>query len=92
MSRVNLYLRGPEDDSEIVETCRPKIAFYVINLLCFLTDTLYFACTDELFRMTNVKITNICWAYIFPLPSDKFYGVLNEAKIVTSQIPCHHSN
>ena len=39
---MDLYFRGPEDDSERVETCRPKIALYVINLLCVLTDTLYF--------------------------------------------------
>ena len=29
-----LYFRGHEDDSERVETCRPKIAFYVIKLVC----------------------------------------------------------
>ena len=33
------YFIGPEDDSERVETCRPKMAFCVINLLCCLTDT-----------------------------------------------------
>jgi hypothetical protein len=32
---LDLYFRGPEDDSKRVETCRPKIAFYVIKLLCF---------------------------------------------------------
>jgi len=32
---LELYPRGPEDDSEIVETYRPKIAFYVIKPLCF---------------------------------------------------------
>ena len=39
---LDLYSRGPEDDSERVETCRPKLAFYVEKLLCFLIDTLYF--------------------------------------------------
>jgi len=42
---LDLYFRGPEDDSERVETRCPKIAFYVIKLLCFFTDTLYFICT-----------------------------------------------
>jgi len=32
---LDLYFKGPEDDSERVETCRPKIEFYVIRLLCF---------------------------------------------------------
>jgi len=32
---LDLYFIGPEDDSERVETCRPKIAFYVLKLLCF---------------------------------------------------------
>ena len=27
--------RGPEDDSEKVETFSPKITFYVTKLLCF---------------------------------------------------------
>jgi len=35
---------------------------------------------------TPVK-RNILWAYIFLFPTDKFYGVLNEAKIVSFQIP-----
>jgi len=29
-------LRGAEDDSEGVETCRPKITFYVIKKLLYL--------------------------------------------------------
>ena len=32
---LDLYFTVPEDDSEKVETCRPKIAFYVIKLPCF---------------------------------------------------------
>ena len=47
-------LRGPEDDSERVETCRPKITFYVIKLLC-LTDMLYYICIDKHIGMTNIK-------------------------------------
>ena len=30
-----LYFRGPEDNSERIETCRPKITFYIIKLLYF---------------------------------------------------------
>jgi len=29
-----MYSRGPEDDSERVETRRPKVAVYVTKLLC----------------------------------------------------------
>jgi len=35
MNIVNLHFRGPEDDSERVETRRPKIAFYVTEVLYF---------------------------------------------------------
>jgi len=28
-------LRGPEDDSERVETCRPKVTFYVLKTVVF---------------------------------------------------------
>jgi len=31
---LDLYFGGPEDESERVETCRPKIAFYVKKLMC----------------------------------------------------------
>jgi len=41
--------------AERVETFRPKIAFYVIKLLFYLTNTLYFACTDRHSGMTDVK-------------------------------------
>jgi len=36
-----------------VETCRPKIVFYVINC-CVLTDILYFV-LDKHVRMTDIK-------------------------------------
>ena len=42
MINLDLFLEGPEDDSK-VETCRPKIMFYVING-CVLTDILYYIC------------------------------------------------
>ena len=48
-----VLLRGPEDDSEGVETCRPKITFYVIKTVVF--DALYFICIDEHIGMTNIK-------------------------------------
>ena len=32
---MDLYPREPEDNSERVETFRPKIAFYVVKLSCF---------------------------------------------------------
>jgi len=31
----DLYYREPEDDSKRVETCRPKIIFYVITTVVF---------------------------------------------------------
>ena len=46
--------QGPEDDSERAETCRHKIAFYVV----FLTDTSYVLCIDKHTRMTKVKCHN----------------------------------
>ena len=52
---LDLLFRGPEDDSERVETCRPKISFYVTKLFVFLTDTLFFICIDKHIGMTNVK-------------------------------------
>jgi len=52
---LDLYFRGPEYDSERVETCRPKIAFYVMKLYVFLTDTLYSICIDKHIGTTNVK-------------------------------------
>jgi len=45
--------RGPEVDSERVETCSHKIAFYVIHVLCFLTDTLHFLCAYVMSVMNN---------------------------------------
>jgi len=32
---LDMYFKGPEDDSERVKTCSPKIAFYVIKVLYF---------------------------------------------------------
>jgi len=53
---LDLYFRGPEDDSERVETCRPKIAFYVIKLL-YLTDTLYFIHSEFYFSYVLYSFT-----------------------------------
>jgi len=39
---MDVYFRGPEDDSERVETCRPKIAFLWNKSVVVLTDTLCF--------------------------------------------------
>jgi len=44
-----------------------KITFYVINLLCFLTDTLYFICIDKHIGMTTVKnnkFNSIIWDFL----------------------------
>ena len=32
---LDLYFRGPEDDSKRVEKCRPKIMFYVVKTYVF---------------------------------------------------------
>jgi len=52
---LDLYFGGPEDDSKRVETCRPKIIFYVIKLLC-LTDTLCYICTVLLTLLSSVYL------------------------------------
>jgi len=41
-------LGGPEHDSKRVETCRPRIIFYVMNM-----------CIDKHIGMTNIKETSM---------------------------------
>jgi len=55
LSTLDLYSRGHEYDSEGVETCHPKITFYVIILLC-LTDMLYCIHIDKHIGMTNNEL------------------------------------
>jgi hypothetical protein len=61
---LDLYFGGPDDDSKRVETCSPKIIFYVIKLLC-LIDTLYYIYAVFLILLSSVSLTFWTRNYFF---------------------------
>jgi len=51
---LDLYFREPEGDSKRVETCYPKIIFYVIKTVVF--DTLDCICLSDSFKETSDEL------------------------------------
>ena len=64
-----------------VETCRPKIVFYVINC-CVLTDILYYVCINKWHNITNLQAQGCTQAH--PEYPVQTYGLKATAWTVSS--------